>query len=184
MMALMAALAPARASVEKRPAWRLKCSGSIPTAANPVMMPLAAPAMPAVASPFSHSSTLFMILPMAWTERRSRFGATCAKQRPPLVGEAVGAVAGDFLAGVGGERDAGAAVDVAAVGLHGDGGRAGFFAIRRSRIASLAPPKVAGHRTWWEPGGCRKERSRIHRLFELIQHCRRWSRRRCWSRRT
>src|SRR5579883_2770938 len=57
MMPLIAALTPAMPSVARKPACKLKCAGSMPMAANPVITPLAAPAMAAVASPLSHNST-------------------------------------------------------------------------------------------------------------------------------
>ena len=53
MMADIAALTMAMASVERSPACKLKCAGSMPTAAKPVMTPLAPPAMAAAAMPFS-----------------------------------------------------------------------------------------------------------------------------------
>src|SRR3989304_1141763 len=52
----MMALTPAMASVDLKPACKLKWPGSIPTAANPVMTPLAAPAMAAAARPLAHTS--------------------------------------------------------------------------------------------------------------------------------
>src|ERR1700730_1055702 len=59
----MIALIPAIASVECNHSRRLKCAGSIPTAANPVMTPLAPPAIAAAAIPFSHISKLDMNAP-------------------------------------------------------------------------------------------------------------------------
>src|SRR5580700_2562836 len=55
MMADISALTPAMARVECRPACRLKCSGSMPTAAKPVMTPLAPPAIAAATSPRHHT---------------------------------------------------------------------------------------------------------------------------------
>jgi hypothetical protein len=52
------ALTAAMASVECSPACRLKCAGSIPTAANPVITPLAPPAIPAAAIPFTQVSQI------------------------------------------------------------------------------------------------------------------------------
>ena len=53
MMADMTALTMAMASVERSPDCKLKCAGSMPTAAKPVMTPLAPPAMAAAAMPFN-----------------------------------------------------------------------------------------------------------------------------------
>jgi hypothetical protein len=52
-MADIKALTPAMASVECSPACRLKCCGSIPTAAKPVITPFAPPAIPAATIPLS-----------------------------------------------------------------------------------------------------------------------------------
>src|ERR1700732_5293190 len=57
------ALTPAIASVERNPACRLKCAGSMPTAAKPVITPLAPPAIPAAAIPFNQISQLFIEAP-------------------------------------------------------------------------------------------------------------------------
>ncbi len=64
MMADMRALTPAIASVECSPACRLKWVGSIPTAAKPVITPLAPPAIPAAAIPFSQIYKLYMEAPV------------------------------------------------------------------------------------------------------------------------
>ena len=51
----IAALTAAMASVERSPACRLKCCGSMPTAAKPVITPLAPPAIAAASRPRHHS---------------------------------------------------------------------------------------------------------------------------------
>src|SRR3984957_4205049 len=56
------ALTPAIASVARSPACRLKCAGSMPTAAKPVMTPLAPPAIAAAARPRHHTRKLVQAL--------------------------------------------------------------------------------------------------------------------------
>jgi hypothetical protein len=63
MMLDMIALAEAIAIVERNPDCRLKWAGSIPTAANPVMTPLAPPAIAAAAIPLSQVSNMDMTSP-------------------------------------------------------------------------------------------------------------------------
>jgi hypothetical protein len=62
MMALMPALTEEMAMVLRNPACKLKCAGSMPTEANPVMTPLAAPPMAAVSMPLIQISKRIIFL--------------------------------------------------------------------------------------------------------------------------
>src|ERR1700674_703606 len=68
------ALTAAIASVGRRPARMLKGSGSIPTAANPVITPLAAPAIAAAAIPLAHTSTLCILRLVGIVQRSGDIG--------------------------------------------------------------------------------------------------------------
>src|SRR6266851_3345577 len=63
MTALISAAAAPMRNVAPIPVCRLKCCGSMPTAARPVRTPPAAPLIAAASKPFSHSSTRFIIVP-------------------------------------------------------------------------------------------------------------------------
>jgi len=60
MIALIIELTPASESVCPNPAARLKCEGSIPIAANPVIAPFAPPEITAAAIPRSQISAFAM----------------------------------------------------------------------------------------------------------------------------
>src|SRR5579871_139776 len=58
MMELMSAAAVPMRAVAPSPVWRLKCAGSMPTAARPVMTPPAAPLMAAATTPLNQMRRL------------------------------------------------------------------------------------------------------------------------------
>src|SRR5271154_5806566 len=62
---MTAAAIPMRA-VAPRPACRLKCAGSIPTAARPVMTPPAAPLMAAARTPLNQMRRLRLDIEVGW----------------------------------------------------------------------------------------------------------------------